>query len=114
MQLEKSRMAQGEVEEKTELRVLFEESLKKPQKFSLFGSLPGKNDEVHDDKDIPRESYEDEPVKRQKQVTGPSLTEMILIIQDEITKRWPEPVGSKFVKVSGDKQKEAKKLFEAT
>ena len=84
---------------KTELRVLFEESLKQPIKFSLFGN-----------------SVASEPVikKAREETSTRSLSDFFMEAQAEIEQRWPEPVGQKFVKSTAEKRKATKAQLEVT
>ena len=89
---------------KTELRAIFEESLKKPAKFALFSDL------ATEDKDDHAQAI--------KQILptnkGPSLTSLFLQVQEEIKQRWPQPVGAKFVKSTPEQHEARKAQVEAT
>jgi len=88
-------------EKKTHLRVLFEESMKAPAKFSFFAPEP--QDSEQDDK--PKEEHS----KRIKLDRSGSrklpLTEVFLLAEAELKRRWPEPVGKKFVRTEENKEK---------
>ena len=85
-----------EGEQKTELRVLFEESMKAPaKKFSLFlsPSLEG----IEDEADSREEAVYQVAVEKKR-----PLSEVFLEAEAELRRRWPEPVGDRFVRSETD------------
>ena len=97
-----------EEEKKTELRTLFEESLKKPSKFSLFSNVELEGAGPPEQQN---QQPQAKPHKKAK-LEGPTVSELFLQVQKEINERWPEPVGRKFMRTDEEKLKASKAQME--